>query len=86
MLLDQITEPTLLVDKTKVLRNIERMAKKAEVTDWVTEQRKRKWQCAARGKNKRWTTQMLDWIPKRGERAVGGPAVRWKDRIVRFSQ
>lgn len=35
VLLDQITEPTLLVDKTKVLRNIERMAKKAEESGTV---------------------------------------------------
>ena len=35
MLLNQITEPTLLVDKAKVLRNIERMAKKAEESNIV---------------------------------------------------
>ncbi len=35
MLLEQIKEPTLLLDKAKVLRNIERMAKKAEESNVV---------------------------------------------------
>ncbi|MEM9990676.1 MAG: alanine racemase [Bacteroidota bacterium] len=35
MLLDKITTPTLLVNKDKVLRNIERMAKKAEASNTI---------------------------------------------------
>eukprot|EP00973_Karenia_brevis_P036711 5058766-Karenia_brevis.AAC.1 len=53
----------------------EDVAAKLHVTDWVSEQRKRKWQLAghtARRNDGRWSTQMVFWQPH-GIRNVGHP-------------
>ena len=52
---------------------------KANVPDWVQEQKRRKWRWAghvARRTDMRWSTFMLGWVPvKRGARPVGRPAI-----------
>ena len=64
-------------------------ANQGKVSDWVTEQRRRKWRWAghvARRTDGRWTTWMLDWQPPGGRRAPGRPVARWEDAIVSFMQ
>ena len=49
---------------------------KAQVTDWVREQRKRYWDLAgrlARCSDSRWSHVIIDWIPQAGGRNIGAP-------------
>ena len=58
-----------------------------KVTDWVVEQRRRKWRWAghvARRTDGRWTKWMLSWEPVSGARAPGRPVTRWEDALVTF--
>ena len=60
---------------------------KANVTDWVREQRSRYWDFAGRiasCKDSRWSHAILNWIPEGGFRNVGSPRKRWKDDISAF--
>ncbi len=63
--------------------------KKGAVSDWVVEQRRRKWRWAGhivRMKGLRWTVRMLHWIPVGGERSRGRPATRWEDELKEFAK
>ena len=60
---------------------------KANVTDWVREQRSRYWDFAGRiasCKDSRRSHAILNWIPEGGFRNVGSPRKRWKDDISAF--
>ena len=61
--------------------------KKGAVTDWVDEQKRRKWCWAghlARRTDWRWTVRMLHWIPRGGTRWRGRPVTRWEDELGGF--
>jgi len=61
---------------------------KANVPDWVEEQRRRKWQWAgkiARHTDGRWTQKVLEWEPK-GQRKRGHPRARWTDSLCAFTR
>ena len=59
------------------------------VSDWVEQQRVRKWRWAghvSRRKDGRWAVRMLHWIPHGGERRRGRPATRWEDALEAYAQ
>eukprot|EP00973_Karenia_brevis_P016410 2247836-Karenia_brevis.AAC.1 len=63
----------------------EEAAAKMKITDWVIEQRKRKWRWAGhllRRADGRWSTKMMLWMPAEGHRHVGHPRKRWLDSIM----
>ena len=63
--------------------------RRANVADWVDEQRKRKWRWAghvARRDDGRWTVRVMNWEPVSGKRSVGRPETRWEDSLVRFAK
>ena len=63
---------------------LEEQLKKADIDEWVTAQRRRKWRWAghtARREDGRWSTMILDWSPEKGCRKVGHPAKRWTDDL-----
>jgi len=56
------------------------------VTDWVAEQRRRKWRWAGhvlRRTDGRWTRKVLDWRPD-GVRRQGRPVTRWTDSLANY--
>ena len=56
----------------------------AKVPDWVEEQMRRKWRWAghvARRDDGRWSRRLMDWVPTKGGRRIGRPAVRWEDDL-----
>ena len=60
---------------------------KAQVTDWVREQRKRYWDFAgrvARCSDSRWSCLVVNWVPDGGFRRVGTPCKHWTDDIDHF--
>ena len=61
---------------------------KANVPDWVEEQRRRKWRWAGhimRRDDMRWSWRFALWEPfTRGSRNVGRPARRWEDILEKF--
>eukprot|EP00973_Karenia_brevis_P087707 12163856-Karenia_brevis.AAC.1 len=60
-------------------------AEKWKITDWVTEQRTRKWMWAGRVLRRtdaRWKNKMVEWRPTDGYRDVGHPKKRWLDSIM----
>eukprot|EP00973_Karenia_brevis_P059694 8309832-Karenia_brevis.AAC.1 len=62
------------------------VANKFRITDWVREQRARRWNLAghtSRREDGRWSTKLLTWGPQ-GCRAVGHPVTRWRDAIKDF--
>ena len=62
-------------------------ARRAKVSDWVEEQRRRYFCWAghiAKRKDCRWSRLVLDWIPPEGKRKVGHPKQRWADKLVAF--
>ena len=64
-------------------------ARKAGVTDWVEEQRRRKWRWAghvARRDDGRWSRRLMGWEPHGGRRAWGRPNLRWEDALVQFAK
>ena len=64
----------------------EQQLAKAQITDWVTEQRKRYWQFAgkmARHSDNRWSNLVLTRTPQ-GYRRVGTPCKRWIDDVRKF--
>ena len=70
----------------RVTRRAELQAAMAGVADWVTEQRKRKWQWAGhivRREDARWGHRMLDYVPS-GRRSAGLPVTRWDVSLERF--
>ena len=72
----------------RVTHRAEQEAAKANVTDWVQEQRNRKWRWAGhtlRRDDGRWTRKVLEWTPT-GRRSVGHPARRWEDGIKEYLQ
>ena len=73
----------------RATRIAEASMQKAKVSDWILEQRKRKWRWSgriARRTDGRWGTRMLSWIPAGGRRSVGHPAARWVDAIDKFTR
>ncbi len=81
----------LLEDWVSWVRRATRVAEaeleKANLTDWVREQRKRYWDFAgrvARCFDGRWSHEVLDWVPENGARRWGAPCKRWKDDIAKF--
>ena len=73
----------------RTTREAEGAGRKANVVDWVEEQRRRKWRWAghvARRADLRWSKAMLDWEPVAGERRWGRPITRWEDSLVRFAK
>ena len=65
------------------------MLQRANVVDWVEEQRRRKRRWAghvARRDDGRWTARMLDWAPVARSRRVGRPMLRWEDTIAEFAR
>ena len=71
----------------KVTRYTEEQLDKANITDWVTNQRKRLWTWAghvARREESRWTTKALNWMPRQGRRRVGRPCQRWEDPLQNY--
>ena len=61
--------------------------KSGHITDWVEEQRRRKWRWAGhvmRREDDRWTTRIVHWVPQGGERLQGRPLARWEDALVSF--
>ena len=72
----------------RTARAIGAQIKKGAVSDWVEQQRVRKWRWAghvSRRKDGRWATRMLHWIPHGGERRRGRPATRWEDAIEAYA-
>ena len=72
----------------RATRIAESAMKRVNVTDWVTEQRLRKWRWAghvARRTDNRWGVRLLYWRPTDGSRRVGRPTVRWTDSIDTFA-
>ena len=64
----------------------EQMAK-ANITDWVREQRRRYWDFAgrmARCTDSRWSHVILNWIPNGGFRRAGAPSKRWSTDLEKF--
>ena len=62
---------------------------KGLVSDWVKQQRVRKWRWAGhvlRRKDGRWARRMLHWVPHGGERRRGRPATRWEDALEASAQ
>ena len=61
--------------------------KKAGLEDWVMLQRRWKWRWAghvARRDDKRWASEVLEWIPDGGHRNRGHPRKRWQDDLNEF--
>ena len=62
---------------------------RAKVPDWVEEQKRRKWRWAghvARREDGRWSRRLMDWVPTKGGRRIGRPAVRWEDDLNKFGR
>ena len=60
----------------------ESATRKAQIIDWIEEQRRRKWRLAdhlSRKTDYRWSTEVLEWTPSllEGARRVGHPRRRW---------
>ena len=71
----------------RTTRIAESQLQKANVRDWVEEQRRRKWEWAghtARRSDGRWATRILEWKPTTGTRRVGRPTKRWTDDLDDF--
>eukprot|EP00973_Karenia_brevis_P090887 12404857-Karenia_brevis.AAC.1 len=65
------------------------LASKHGICDWVEEHRRRMWTLAGhtvRRDDRRWSTQLVHWIPSTGGRKVGHPAKRWLDELVAFHE
>ena len=63
----------------------EDLARKFGVSDWVEEQRRRKWRLAGhtiRRDDDRWSWKLITWMPNAGWRSVGLPVKRWRDDIA----
>ena len=64
------------------------VAKQAGITDWLEEQRRRKFRWAgkvSRLTDGRWTHTALVWSPDGGIRDVGRPLRRWGDCLEKFA-
>ena len=62
---------------------------RAKVPDWVEEQKRRKWRWAghvARREDGRWSRRLMDWVPTKGGRRIGRPAVRREDDLNKFGR
>ncbi len=71
----------------RATRIAEAELEKAQIVDWVREQRKRYWDFAgrvARCADERWSHAVLHWVPQNGGRKVGAPRKRWKDDLAHF--
>ena len=71
----------------RVTRMALEQMRKAQVDDWAAAARRKIWSLAghiSRRSDGRWSTVMLDWIP-RGDRRAGHPAKRWRDDIEKVS-
>jgi hypothetical protein len=65
----------------------EALGAKARITDWTSEQRRRKFLWAghlSRRTDGRWSAKSLLWTPSGGSRKVGHPTARWADCIDAF--
>ena len=70
----------------RVTHNAEEHLRKAKISDWITEQRRRKWRFAghtARREDARWTKELLGWRPD-GTRFAWRPLTRWTDVLDKF--
>jgi hypothetical protein len=85
--LEVVEEETWIEWIVRVTDIAENEARKAKITDWVQEQRKRKWRWAGhvmRRTDGRWSRKVLEWIPEAGRRRVGHPVKRWEDCIQAY--
>ena len=68
-------------------RIAESVMKKANISDWVVEHRRKLWRFAghtARRTDGRWNHELLLWTPPRGFRYNWRPELRWADPLDRF--
>ena len=84
-----MVEETWIEWLERTARAIGAQIKKGVVSDWVEQQRVRKWRWAghvSRRKDGRWASRMLHWIPHGGERRRGRPATRWEDALEAYAR
>ena len=84
-----VVEETWIEWLERTARAIGAQIKRGAVSDWVEQQRVRKWRWAghvSRRKDGRWAVRMLHWIPHGGERRRGRPATRWEDALEAYAQ
>ena len=71
----------------RATKTVEKEARKANITNWIEGQKRRKWGLAGhtvRRDDGRWSTTALDWVPA-GKRKVGHPVTRWCDTLMSFA-
>ena len=85
--LEVVDEATWVKWIVRVTDIAENEARKAKITDWAQEQRKRKWRWAGhvmRRVDGRWSRKVLERMPEAGCRKVGRPVKRWADSILEY--
>ena len=73
----------------RTARNVEWAIEKGKVSDWVAEQRRRKWRWAGhvmRRTDNRWSRLIVHWLPNGGQRRRGRPTTRWEDALESFAK
>ena len=76
---DELAEPKMDAGEDEPNETESEQLLKAPVSDWVTEQRRRKWRWAGhvvRLDAEKWQLKALNWYPEDGSRRVGRPARR----------
>ena len=66
---------------------VEKELKKANIEDWVKQQRRSYWRWAGHVTcmtDNRWTVRILSWVPQGGSRRAGRPSKTWIDELRLF--